>query len=56
MSSESEDFVKALNAVAVEYVVIGGVAMVAHGSAYVTFDFDACYRRSPENIDRLCRA
>ena len=56
MSSESEDFVKALNAVAVEYVVIGGVAMVAHGSAYGTFDFDACYRRSPENIDRLCRA
>ena len=30
--------------------------MVAHGSAYVTFDFGACYRRSPENIDKLCRA
>jgi predicted nucleotidyltransferase len=56
MSSQSEDFVKILNAAGVEYVVIGGVAMIAQGSAYVTFDFDACYRRSKENIQKLCRA
>jgi hypothetical protein len=40
----------------VEFIVIGGVAMVAHGSAYATFDLDLCYRRTPENIERLCRA
>jgi predicted nucleotidyltransferase len=56
MPPQSEDFVKVLNQAGVEYVVIGGVAMVAHGSAYVTFDFDACYRRSQENIEKLCRA
>jgi hypothetical protein len=56
MSSEAEDFIKLLNAAGVEYVVIGGVAMIAHGSAYVTFDFDACYRRSKENIQNLCHA
>jgi hypothetical protein len=56
MSTQSEDFIKILNQAGVEYVVIGGVAMVAHGSAYVTFDFDVCYRRSKENIEKLCAA
>lgn len=38
----------------VEFVVIGGVAALAHGSARVTFDVDVCYRRSSDNIERLC--
>jgi predicted nucleotidyltransferase len=38
----------------VEFVVIGGVAGLAHGSARVTFDVDISYKRSPENITRLC--
>jgi predicted nucleotidyltransferase len=38
----------------VEFVVIGGVAGLAHGSARVTFDVDVCYERSAENIRRLC--
>ncbi|HEV2348700.1 MAG TPA: hypothetical protein VG028_02530 [Terriglobia bacterium] len=37
----------------VNFVVIGGVAISAHGSAHVTFDLDICYDRSPENILRL---
>ena len=40
----------------VEFVVIGGIAMVAHGSSYVTKDLDICYRRSPDNIKRLAAA
>jgi len=40
----------------VEIVVIGGVAMNAQGSAYVTFDLDLCYRRTKENIARMCDA
>lgn len=40
----------------VEFVIIGGVAALAHGSARVTFDLDVCYRRTPENVERLCRA
>jgi len=39
----------------VEFVVIGGVAALAHGSARVTFDVDVCYRRTRENVDRLCK-
>jgi hypothetical protein len=34
----------------VEYVVIGGLAMIAHGSAYITKDLDICYSRSPRNL------
>jgi predicted nucleotidyltransferase len=45
-----------LNKADVEYVVIGGVAMVAHGSARTTLDMDVCYRRSKENIEKLSEA
>lgn len=51
-----EQFLAILNNAEVEYVVIGGVALVAHGSARATFDLDVCYKRSKDNIDRLCRA
>ena len=40
----------------VEFVVIGGLAATVHGSAYVTYDVDVCYERSPANVERLCRA
>ncbi len=41
---------------AVEFVIIGGVAATAHGSAHVTADLDIVYRRTPENIARLATA
>lgn len=37
----------------VEFIVIGGVAATAHGSARLTLDLDVVYRRTPENIARL---
>jgi len=40
----------------VNMVVIGGVAMIVRSADYMTFDLDICYERSPENIERLCRA
>jgi hypothetical protein len=40
----------------VEYVLIGGQAMVAQGSAHVTFDLDISYARSPKNIAALAAA
>jgi len=45
-----------LNTHRVEFVVIGGLAMISHGSAYVTKDVDVCYSRSPENIAALAAA
>ena len=40
----------------VEFVVVGGQAMRAQGSAYVTEDLDLCYRRTPENMATLAAA
>jgi hypothetical protein len=40
----------------VEYLVIGGQAAILHGSPQLTNDTDLCYRRTPENLERLARA
>ena len=40
----------------VEFVVVGGLAMVTHGSATITEDLDVCYARTPQNIARLAAA
>jgi len=40
----------------VGFVLIGGAAIAAHGSACVTFDLDVCYGRSQRNIERLVNA
>ncbi len=46
----------ALHQAQVEFIVIGGAAAVAHGSARLTQDIDLLYRRTLENISRLVRA
>ena len=40
----------------VEFVIIGGLAAVLQGSAYVTADLDICYSRNKASLDRLARA
>lgn len=40
----------------VRFVIIGGLAVTIHGSAYVTFDLDLCYAREDENLARLAHA
>lgn len=40
----------------VEFILVGGAAAVAHGSARLTQDLDVVYRRSAENIARLVAA
>jgi hypothetical protein len=37
----------------VEFIIVGGAAATAHGSARLTQDLDIAYRRTPENISRL---
>ncbi len=39
----------------VEFILIGGVAAVAHGSTRLTKDLDIVYRRTEENVSRLVR-
>jgi hypothetical protein len=40
----------------VEFIIIGGFAATAHGSAHVTVDLDVVYRRTTENMARLAAA
>ena len=37
----------------VDFVVIGGVAAVLHGSARNTFDLDICFAGDPDNLEAL---
>lgn len=59
MSAEAFDPIPVLEALAdskVDFVVIGGVAGGAHGSAYPTYDVDVMYARNRENLERLATA
>lgn len=40
----------------VRYLLVGGLAGMAHGSAYPTFDVDIAYDRDPGNLERLAEA
>jgi hypothetical protein len=43
----------ALEQAGVEFLVVGGAAATAHGSARLTVDLDLVYRRTPENLGRV---
>ena len=40
----------------VNYIIIGGFAATAHGSAFLTVDLDVVYERTPTNVRRLAAA
>jgi hypothetical protein len=54
--SPLERFCAVLAAHDVEFIVVGGQAEALMGSARVTYDVDLCYRRTPENLERLATA
>ncbi len=53
---ETGPLLDALDRNEVEFVVIGGVAGLAHGSAYPTYDLDIAYARDTRNLERLASA
>ena len=54
--TDFEAMLTALDRNRVEYIVVGGAAAIAHGSARLTQDLDIVYHRSPQNLDRLVSA
>jgi hypothetical protein len=46
----------ALSAAGVDFVVVGGVALVLRGSSRLTLDLDLCYARDRDNLRRLAAA
>lgn len=56
MRTDLRAILQALDEEHVDYVIIGGIALVASGSSRVTEDLDICYARTADNIARLARA
>jgi hypothetical protein len=53
---DTERVLRALDAAGVLYVLIGGVACIAHGAEQLTFDTDILPALEPDNLDRLLAA
>ncbi|MBN8480175.1 MAG: hypothetical protein J0L88_01155 [Xanthomonadales bacterium] len=51
-----EDFIRALAGRGVEYMIVGGVAVGAHGHVRYTKDMDVWFRATQENARRLIDA
>ena len=51
MRDEFEQLLQALHTAGVKFVLVGGLAMVAHGAVTLTGDVDICYARDPENLE-----
>ncbi|HTR73635.1 MAG TPA: helix-turn-helix transcriptional regulator [Solirubrobacterales bacterium] len=50
---EAGPLLDALDRNEVDFVVIGGVAGLAHGSSHPTYDLDIAYAREPRNLERM---
>jgi Nucleotidyltransferase of unknown function (DUF6036) len=56
LTSDFRDFLRLLNEESVEYVLIGGYAVILHGYNRYTADMDVWVRPSAQNSERLVRA
>ena len=54
--SPLERFCAVLAKHGVEFIIVGGQAEALMGGARVTYDVDLCYRRTPDNLERLATA
>lgn len=50
---EAEPLLRRLVEHRVDFVVVGGIAMVAHGSGRLTHDLDICYATDAANLEAL---
>lgn len=56
VSADFSNLLRKLSEADVKFIVIGGMAMVSHGSAFVTADLDVCYEWSISNCEAVARA
>jgi predicted nucleotidyltransferase len=56
MNPNFAEFLPLLARHQVKFIVIGGGAAIAHGSARVTLDVDVVYARDAENVRRLAQS
>lgn len=55
LPSDFQDFLKLLNAHGVDYLVIGGYAVIYHGYPRATQDLDIWIAVQPENAKRIVK-
>ncbi len=55
LNSDFKEFAELLNAHGVEYLLVGGYALAAHGQPRYTGDIDFWVSPAPANIDKLMR-
>lgn len=51
-----QPLLQTLNRHGVDFVLVGGLAGIAHGSSYPTYDLDVAYSRDRANLERLVDA
>ncbi len=56
LNKDFREFVELLGSAGVEYLVVGGYALAAHGHPRYTGDLDIWIRSTPANVDRLLQA
>ena len=56
LNRDFKEFAELLNARSVDYMVVGGYALAAHGHPRYTGDIDFWVRPTPDNIARLLNA
>jgi hypothetical protein len=54
--SDPRALLEALRGSGAHFIIVGGVAMVAHGASYLTEDLDIVYARDDDDIAALVRA
>lgn len=53
---EFEDFIRCLNNLKAEYLVVGGMAVIYHGYPRYTGDIDFWIKKTPENAEKVLKA
>ena len=53
--TDFRSLIRVLAEAQIEFIIVGGAAATAHGSARLTEDLDIVYRRTPDNVARLAR-
>jgi hypothetical protein len=56
MITQFREIVELLASARVDFIVVGGLAGVAHGSPRLTQDIDVVYSRAAENLQRIVEA
>lgn len=55
-NDDFRDFLQQLNALKVQYILVGGYSVILHGHSRTTGDMDIWVNRTPENYKRLRNA